>query len=201
MITRVAALTVAVLCSFTALASADTAIKSEDGTLELTVPNGWRQTKAAATAIQLQVTDGRATFLVRAVSKEDFRDLQAFAQRGSARFTKEITDAEPKFEDVQINGKPAIRVSILGTQANGTRRGYVMTFLEADGMFINTVGIANASAFKASQQTLADMAGRVKVIKSASTTSTAAPSPAEAAPPAGTPTTPAPGRQPARGSR
>lgn len=37
--------------AFASPARADTTIKSDDASVELTVPNGWRQTKTAAPAI------------------------------------------------------------------------------------------------------------------------------------------------------
>ena len=169
-------------------AHADTTIKSDDASVEITVPNGWRQAKPLSPAIQIQATNGRAAILVRVASKEDFKDLKSFAQVASARVMKNVTDAEPKFEDVQVNGKSAIRVSATGTQSNGVRRGYIMTFIDTDGKFVEVVGISNASGFQAEQQSMSDMAGRVKVLEAAgagSTTQTlAAPSPAGNAPPA-----------------
>jgi hypothetical protein len=183
------------LVAFALPARADTTIKSDDASVELTVPNGWRQTKPRSPAIQIQVTDGRAAIAVRVASKEDYKDLRSFAQVASSRLTKNLTDAEPKFEDVQVNGKPAIRVSAQGTQSNGVRRGYVMTFVDTDGKFVEVIGISSASAFQAEQQLMADMAGRVKVLAAAEAGSSvqtpAAPPPAGNTPPA----TP-PGRRP-----
>jgi hypothetical protein len=172
--------------AFALPAHADTTIKSDDASVELTVPNGWRQTKTAAPAIQIQATNGRAVVLVRVAQKEDFKDLKSFAQIGSARFMKNLTDAEPKTEDVQVNGKPAIRISAEGTQSNGQRRGFVMTFMDTDGMFVEVIGIANASAFKTEQQTIADMAGKVKVLAAAGATAQTPPRPGNP-PPAATP--------------
>jgi hypothetical protein len=170
--------------TFASSARADTTIKSDDASVELTVPNGWRQTKTAAPAIQIQATNGRAIVLVRIAQKEDYKDLKSFAQFGSQRFLKKFTDAEPKTEDVQVNGKPAIRISAEGTQENGVRRGFVMTFL----------GMAAASAFKTEQQIMADMAGRVRILAAAGAAPGAqAPGNTRATPPAAQPPT---GRQP-----
>ena len=188
------------VAAFVALAlpaRADTTIKSDDASVQITVPNGWRQTKPLSPAIQIQVTDGRAAILVRVALKEDFKDLQSFARVASQRFTKNFTDAEPKFEDVQVNGKPAIRVSAVGTQSNGVRRGFVMTCVDTDGKFVEVVGIAAASAFQAEQQVMADMAGRVKVLDAVGAGS-AAQMPAAPPPTGNTPATP-PGRQPPTG--
>jgi hypothetical protein len=188
----------AVLVAFALPAHADTTIKSDDASVEITVPNGWRQTKPRSPAIQIQVTNGRAAVFVRVASKEDYKDLKSFAEVASSRITKNFTDAEPKFEDVPVNGKPAIRVSATGTQSNGMRRGYVMTFVDTDGKFVEVVGITGASAFQAEQQSMADMAGRVKVLAAAGAGPTAQ-MPA-ATPPAGnTPPATPPGRQPPTG--
>jgi negative regulator of genetic competence, sporulation and motility len=159
----------------------------------LTVPNGWRQTKTAAPVIQIQATNGRAVVLVRSAQKEDYRDLKSFAQTGSQRFMKKLTNAEPKSEDVQVNGKPAIRVSAVGTQANGVRRGYVLTFVDTDTMFVEVVCIASASAFKTEQATLVDMANRVKILGAAG------PAPSAQLPTPSTAADTPPGRQPPKG--
>jgi hypothetical protein len=60
-------------------------------------------------------------------------------------------------------------VSAEGTEINGKRRGFVITFIDAGGMYVEVIGIANASAFGAEQQTMADLAGRVKVLAAAGT--------------------------------
>jgi hypothetical protein len=175
---RVVVAALAGLAAFASPARADTAIKSEDSSVEITVPNGWRQTKTASPKIQIQATNGRAVILVRVAAKEDYRDFKSFAAVGSDRFIKKFVDAEPKTEDVQVNGNPAIRVSAEGTEANGKRRGFVITFIDTGGMFVEVIGIANASTFGAEQQTMADLAGRVKVLAAGGT------GPAAQAPPA-----------------
>jgi hypothetical protein len=192
---RTKTIVLAALAGFTAFAlpaSADTTLKSDDSSVEITVPNGWRQTKTATPKIQIQATNGRAIVVVRIASKEDFKDLKSFAAVGSSRFIKRFVDAEPKTEDVQVNGNPAIRISAEGTQDNGQRRGCVITFIDAGASFIEVMGIANASAFATEQQTMADLASKVKIVASA----TAAP-PATPAPAANQPATQTPaGKQP-----
>jgi hypothetical protein len=167
---RKAALAVlAGLLAFASPTRADTTIRSDDSSVEITVPNGWRQTKTVSPKIQIQATNGRAVILVRVAAKEDYRDFKSFATVGSERFVKKFVDVEPKTEDVQVNGSPAIRVSAEGTEVNGKRRGFVITFIDTGGMYVEVIGIANASAFGAEQQTLADLAGRVKVLAAAGT--------------------------------
>jgi hypothetical protein len=189
----------AALAAFVALAAparADTTIKSDDSSVEITVPNGWRQTKAATPKVQIQATNGRAVVVVRVAAKEDFKDLKSFAAVGSARFIKRFVDAEPKTEDVQVNGNPAIRISAEGTQDNGQRRGCVLTFIDAGGKFIEVMGIANASAFATEQQAMADLAGHVKLLASAG-----APTAPAAQTPAATPTPSTKPPPPARSPR
>lgn len=185
--------------AFVTQAHADTTIKSDDSSVEITVPNGWRQTKAATPRIQIQATNGRAVVVVRIVSKEDFKDLKSFASVGSSRFIKRFIDAEPKTEDIQVNGNPAIRISAEGTQDSGQRRGCVLTFIDAGGSFIEVMGVAGASAFATEQQTMADLASKVKILAAA-----AAAPPAAQTPAAKTPTTTAPSTKqppPARSPR
>ena len=124
--------------------------------------------------------------MVRVVSKEDFKDLKSFANVGLERFKKNMPDAEPKVEDTQVNNKPAIRITLEGTQANGQRRGILLTFFESDGNYVDVVTMANASVYKTEEPVLAGLAGQVKIL---ATPDAAAAAPA-AAPPTATPTTP-----------
>ena len=89
-----------------------------------------------------------------------------------------MPDAEPKTEDIQINNQPAIRITMEGTQANGQRRGYLLTFFEAAGNYVDVVAMANASAFKAEEVVFAGLASQVKLLASPD-----AAAPAAAAPP------------------
>ncbi|MGB7101819.1 MAG: hypothetical protein WBD95_24000 [Xanthobacteraceae bacterium] len=187
--------------AFTTPARADTTIRSDDSSVEITVPNGWRQTKAATPRIQIQATNGRAVVVVRIVSKEDFKDLKSFASVGSSRFIKRFVDAEPKTEDIQVNGNPAIRISAEGTQDSGQRRGCVLTFIDAGGSFIEVMGVASASAFATEQQTMANLASKVKILAAAAAAPLAAPAaqtPAATPPTTTTPSTkqPPPARSP-----
>jgi hypothetical protein len=178
-------------------ANADTTIKSQDGTVQLTIPNGWREGKPFSPVFQLQAVNAAgAMVLVRVVSKEDFKDLKSFADVSLDRLKRNMADAEPKVEDLQINNKPAIRVSMEGTTANGQRRGYLITFFESGASYVGVVGIAAASAFKAAQDTFAALAGQVQVL----TPEAAVPPPQQtqtppaAPPPSGKPPTTRPPR-------
>jgi hypothetical protein len=119
--------------------------------------------------------------LVRVVSKEDFKDLKSFANVGLERFKKNMPDAEPKVEGIEVNNKPAIRITLEGTQANGQRRGILLTFFESNGSYVDVVTMANASVYKTEEPVLAGLAGQVKILATPDA-ATAAPAPSTAAP-------------------
>jgi hypothetical protein len=185
--TRIALVVAAMMTVAIALpARADTTIKSSDGTVELTVPNGWREGKPFGPAIKLVATSARGGIVfVRLVNKEDFRDLKSVADASIARLKKNMPDAQPKVEDIKVNDKPAIRVSIEGTQANGQRRGFLLTFFETPGHYVDVAAMARASAFKAEESVFASLASRVKVL--GGSTGAAPAAPPHAAPSSGGP--------------
>ena len=164
-------------------ARADTTIKSSDGSVEITVPNGWREGKPFGPAIKLVATSARGGLVfVRLVNKQDFRDLKSVADASIARLKKNMPDAQPKVEDIKVNDKPAIRVSIEGTQANGQRRGFLLTFFETPGLYVDVAAMARASAFKAEEAVFAGMASRVKVLGGSASAAPATPAPPSSAP-------------------
>jgi hypothetical protein len=179
---------IVVLAALARPAHADMTIKSADGTVQITVPNGWREGKPFGPNIKIQAASGRGGLvLVRVASREDFKDLKSFANVGLERFKKNMPDAEPKTEDIQINNKPAIRITMEGTQANGQRKGYLLTFFEVDGNYVDVVTMANASVFKAEEPVFAGLASQVKILASpdAAAPATPAQTTAPAAPAAG----------------
>ena len=54
-----------------------------------------------------------------AQAKEDFKDLEAFTNFVIEKMKKTLPGAEAKVETVQIDGKPAKRMTMSGTLANG----------------------------------------------------------------------------------
>jgi hypothetical protein len=99
-----------------------------------------------------------------------------------------MADVEPKVEGIQMNNKPAIRITLEGTQANGQRRGILLTFFESDGSYVDVVTMANASVYKTEEPVLAGLAGQVKILATPD---------AAAAAPAAAPSTAAPATPPA----
>ena len=69
------------IIAFGSSAYADTVLKSADGTIEMTLPNGWREAKKGNSNALIRATDGHsARVSVRTEAKENFKDLKAYAQ-------------------------------------------------------------------------------------------------------------------------
>jgi hypothetical protein len=160
-------------------AHADVTFKSQDGNLELTLPNGWHEAKGGSEAA-IHVASHAVRVTVREHPKEDFKDIKAVATFLSERLKKRFTDAEPKFEDIQVNGKPAIRVDLEGTEPSGMRVGYLITVFDADAMYVSIAGTGSASAFAKQKELLQGLGNQLKVTASAAPA--AAPPPVNAAP-------------------
>lgn len=168
---------------------ADVSFKSQDGVLEITLPNGWHQAKkGGGENNEIRAAGHGARVTVREHAKEDFKDLKAAASFMAAKLKKKFTDAEPKFEDIQVNGKPAVLVSMEGTEPSGVKKAYLLTVLEADAVYVSITASGNAAAFAKEKQILAGLANQLKV------TAASAPPPAapQAAAPATTPAAPKP---------
>lgn len=185
---RLAVMTMALVAGLSFPARADVTVKSPDGTVQMTLPNGWKEAKARGPNVKVQATDGKgASVSVSADSKEDFKDLQAFTQFLVERLKKTLPDAEPKMEDTKIDGKPAIRVTISGTMANGQNASAIVTCIDNGTTFVRVMVRATASNFSRQEQVLAGLANQVKMTAAAGS----APAPAAAAPAQPAPTTPA----------
>jgi hypothetical protein len=140
-------LALAALAVFALPAYADITVKSQDGTVELTLPNGWHEIKPQGTQALIVAVDGRgARVAVRAYSKEDFKDMKAVASFTVSEL-KLVEVPEQAFQDVDVNGKPGVRLELKGTQPNGMKRGFIVTVFESGAQYIRVLGSANASAF------------------------------------------------------
>jgi predicted RNA binding protein YcfA (HicA-like mRNA interferase family) len=181
--------------AFVQAAHADVTFKSQDGAFEITLPNGWHEAKQSGSEAKIHVAGQGTRVTVREHAKEDFKDIKAVATFLADRLKKRFTDAEPKFEDVQVNGKPAVRMELEGTEPSGVRVGYLITVIDSDKAFISIMGTGNASAFTKHKQLLADLAGQLKVTAASAATPPAATpptaTPSVATPPAATPPAPA----------
>jgi hypothetical protein len=180
----VAAAMAVAAAAFAQPAHAEVTFKSQDGVIEITLPNGWHEAKQGGPESKIHVAGQGTRITVREHPKEDFKDVKAVATFLSDRLKKRFTDAEPKFEDVQVNGKPAARVSLEGTEPSGVKVGYVITVVDAGPMYVSVMGTGNASAFAKQRQLLADAANQLKITA--------------ATPPAPPPPPPAPSKPPAK---
>ena len=166
---------VATVAAFSPPAYADMTVKSQDGTMELALPNGWHEAKPEGPLSKIVATDGRGSrVVVRVYPKEDFKDVKTVANFAIEKL-KLLDNDGAKSEDVQVGGKPALRLNVTGTQSSGMRAGYVITVFESDGMYIDVMGRSDASAFAKQAQVLAGFASQLKITPTAATPTAATP--------------------------
>jgi hypothetical protein len=147
--------------------------------MELALPNGWHDVKPEGESAKIAATDGHGTRLVvRVYPKEDFKDAKAVADFAVKKLKLADNDGV-KTEDVQVDGKPAVRMTIVGTRASEKRAGFLITIIDAGSQYIEVQGATDASSFAKETPVLQALAGALKVTPAAET---AAPAPAAAPP-------------------
>jgi len=169
-----AAAAVAAFGASSAPAYADMTVKSQDGTMELALPNGWHEAKPEGPLSKIVAADGRGSrVVVRVYPEEDFKDGKTVANFAVDKL-KLLDNDGAKTEDVQVNGKPAVRLNLTGTQSSGMKAGYIITVFEAGGMYIDVMGKSDASAFAKQEQVLEGFASQLKITPAAASNGPAA---------------------------
>jgi hypothetical protein len=172
---RLAALAAVALVSLPAYA--DMTAKSSDGSVELALPNGWHDVKPDGASTRIAATNGKGSrVVVRIYPKDDFKDAKALADFSVNKLKLSDNDGV-KTEDLQIGGKPAVRISVVGTASNQMRAGYLITILESEGSYVEVMGRTDASSFAKETPVLGAFATALKIMPAAA----AAPAPAPAA--------------------
>jgi hypothetical protein len=178
---------IALVTALTLPARADVTVKAQDGSMEMTLPNGWKEAKPRGPNIKMQATDGRgASILVGASPKEDFKDFEAFTNFAVDSLKKIFPEAEPKIENTQVDGKTAKRAIISGTLPNGQNANAILTVVDAGSQYLRIMVRASASNFSHQEPVLTELANKVKI--------TAAAAAAPAQPQASSPVRQPPGR-------
>ena len=161
----------ATVAAYSPPAYADMTVKSQDGTMELALPNGWHEVKPEGAAAKIVAADGKGSrVIVRTYPKEDFKDAKTAANFAIEKL-KLLDNDGAKSEDVQVGGKPGVRLNVTGTQSSGMRAGFIITVFESGGMYIDVMGKSDASAFAKQAQVLADFAKQLKITPVAETNS------------------------------
>jgi hypothetical protein len=177
---RLGVATVAALLAFCLSASAQMVIKSEDGSMQLTLPNGWKEGKAGGANVKIRATDGRgATVIISALPKEDFKDFKAFTNFVDEKMKRTLSEGEPTTTNVKVDGRAAVRTTASGTEANGRNVTLIFTYVDAGPVYVAVRVWASASDFERQQQVLVGLADQLKI----NTPAAAAPPPPPAAPP------------------
>jgi hypothetical protein len=178
---RLAALAAAALVSLPAYA--DMTAKSSDGSVELALPNGWHDVKPDGASTRIAATNGKGSrVVVRIYPKDDFKDAKALADFSVNKLKLSDNDGV-KTEDLQIGGKPAVRISVVGTASNQMRAGYLITILESEGSYVEVMGRTDASSFAKETPVLGAFATALKIMPAAAPTPAPAPAPAAEAKP------------------
>ena len=158
---------VATGAAFVSPAYADMTLKSQDGTMELALPNGWHEAKSEGALAKIAATDGHGSrVVVRVYPKEDFKDAKTVMNFAVGKL-KLVDNSGVKTEDIQVGGKPAVRLNVTGTQSTGMRAGFVITVFENEGQYVDVVGKSDASDFAKQSAVLASFAGQLKISKPA----------------------------------
>ena len=76
---------IALAAIFAQVAQADVTFKSQDGTLEITLPNGWHEAKQVGPEAKIHVAGQGTRVTIREHAKEDFKDIKAVANFLSER--------------------------------------------------------------------------------------------------------------------
>jgi hypothetical protein len=170
---RLAVLAAVALVSLPAYA--DMTVKSSDGSMELALPNGWHDVKPDGASTKIAATDGKGSrVVVRVYPKDDFKDVKALADFAVNKL--KLTDNDGvKTEDIQIGGKPAVRISVVGTASNEMRAGYLITILEGETTYVEVMGRTDASSIAKETPVFGAFATALKIAPAA------APAPAPAA--------------------
>jgi hypothetical protein len=134
--------------------------------MELALPNGWRDIKPEGFSTKLAATNGKGSrVVVRVYPKEDFKDANAFAE--FAVYNLKLSDDNGVDKsDVEVTGKPAIRLSVVGTTSNEMRVGYLITIIESEGMYVEVIGRTDAYSFAKETPVLGAFASALKFTSS-----------------------------------
>ncbi len=148
----------------------DATAKSSEGSMELALPNGWRDIKPEGVSTKLAATNGKGSrVVVRVYPKEDFKGANAFAEF-AVNNLKLSDDNGVNKSNIEITGKPAVRLSVVGTASNEMRVGYLITILESEGMYVEVIGRTDAYSFAKETPVLGAFASALKFTSSTTPT-------------------------------
>ena len=141
--------------------------RSADGVLELSLPAGWRQTAGRASSTRIAAVGPLRDewVFVESSSKEDFGKLgsyDAYWQRIMLAGLSEATRTDTVA--VVVNGHPALRWEITGTDPDGRRWGYLMTAVETDTRFSMVTACTARSRFPERKAELGRLAGGLREV-------------------------------------
>lgn len=165
---RLGAATLAAILALCLGAHAQGVVKSDDGSMQLTLPNGWKESKPIGPNTKIRAWDGHGAMVaVSAHPKADFKDFKSFTSFINDGVKKNLPEAEPKTENVQVDGKPAVRTTMSGSEPNGRNVTLIATCIDAGPVYVAVRIRAAASDFERQGPLLVGLANQLKISASA----------------------------------
>lgn len=144
------------------------AMTSEDGALELRVPNSWDAVELNPVAsVQAGDTDAEAYGMVVTDPRRALKDysLERFAATQMQELVSDLGLASVGGpETVQVDGKDALRYQLKGL-FDGVEVVYLYTFVETPDRFLKVVTWSLASRFEENRETLERVSAGVRELK------------------------------------
>ena len=137
---------------------------SKDKKMEVTLSNAWQERQTAKPSHQLsaKIPDSNAYMLLISESKEDFKDINAYAKIIISQMSETIEDikvSEP--EKISINNNPALRYEIRGF-IDGLNVVYLQTIVETATRYNQVLGWTVSSRYVANKPILEQIAYGLK---------------------------------------
>jgi hypothetical protein len=140
----------------------DQIFKGKDGTVELTLPAGWKTSESPDASVQLTALNAKLDLGVM-ITVEDRRDLtwdlKTYAEKvatmlkGSSDFTN--TSTSP-FQNVKVNGSDAIQFEFHAVR-DEVRLAYLITVTASERNFLRTTAWSTESRFKTMMSVLSKL--------------------------------------------
>jgi len=133
---------------------ADQTLKSKDGEIQLTLPDGWKEksTENASITIDAENVAKHEYVMVLSEASADFADpFEKYAKDRAVAMGDKLDDSTVSdVKPVKANGKDALQYEIHGiTKSPRVKVAYLLTVVKGDSHFIQVVGWATESKFAA----------------------------------------------------
>jgi hypothetical protein len=154
------------LCGALWAAEESVVLKSDDGRFEVKLPAGWAatQSKKPGAVIRAQSADKDMLISVSPDPKEDYDNLDAYADKFLRTFGDDIKGAESsELKRVKVNGAQAIQGQVEGS-LNGARYVWTITAIETESFFVFVQVSAPPSVFRKNRDLLTGLVNGLREV-------------------------------------